>query len=235
MTPLVDAHAHFSSVEALNADEVVTLLCATDPAEAPRILSFASDHVIPCCALHPWKVDNYSVDQMLPFMGNCGIVGEIGLDNVWTDSDMTKQIKALWAQLEYAQNHNKPVVLHTKGKEREIAAMLRPYSMPKLVHWYSCDTPPVDYIEQDCYFTVGPDHAINPAVSQVIRMVPLDRLLTETDGLEAVEWALDRKIRPEEIPSILRSELRSIAAIKGITEETARAAVYENLMRFLRR
>ena len=136
-------------------------------------------------------------------------------------------------QLELAQQLGMPVILHTKGMEREIARTLRRYTMPKLVHWYSCNEHLDQYLDQDCYFTIGPDHAANPAVQRVLRSAPLDRVLTETDGLDAVAWALGHPVTASEIESVLRGELRAIADVHGIAESEAEAQVEANLDRFL--
>jgi len=117
--------------------------------------------------------------------------------------------------------------------EKEIAETIAPYTVRKLVHWYSCVDYLDLYLEQDCYFTVGPDHGENAAVREVIRRVPLNRLLTETDGLSAVEWAIGRKAEPDEIELVLRREIEAIADAKGLSCSETEAAVYENLLRFI--
>ena len=126
-----------------------------------------------------------------------------------------------------------PVVLHTKGMESEIARTLRRYTLPKLVHWYSCEDYLFDYLDQDCYFTIGPDHETNPDVQAVLRHVPLNRILTETDGLDAVAWALNRPVEPTEINRLLRGELAAIASVHGIDPAVAEATVEANYERFL--
>lgn len=226
---IVDAHAHID----LDRPGILTVLCGTEPLSAERVLSMRAENVIASCALHPWYAARHSVEDMLPYIEKSPILGEIGLDSVWTDVPMVHQYKAFREQLEIAARLNKPIVLHTKGMEREIAREIRPYSVRKLVHWYSCEDFLDDYLEQDCWFTVGPDHENNPAVQQVIRRAPLNRLLTETDGLSAVEWALGRSVQPGEIESVLRGELNAIAQAKGITADEAEKAVYRNLMEFI--
>lgn len=234
MIPLVDAHAHGQSPREMRARQnILTMLCATDPREAPAILARRGANLVPCCALHPWKAGNFAAQEMLPFLEQCPVIGEIGLDNVWTDTDMAAQRRAFLWQMQTAQRLQKPIVLHTKGMEREIASLLRDYSIRKLVHWYSCPDFLDLYLAQDCYFTIGPDCDHNPAALSVIRHAPLNRLMTETDGIDAVSWAQNRKVAPEEIGAILIQELRLIAAVKNIPEETARRAVYENFLRFV--
>ena len=56
-----------------------------------------------------------------------------------------------------------------------------------MVHWYSADHDLDGYLDLDCYFSVGPDVIWNPAVQQVAKRVPENRILLETDGMEAVK------------------------------------------------
>lgn len=223
---LIDAHAHMD----VPRPGMLTLLCGTEPISAAKVVRLSDKDVLPCCALHPWHAEEHSVLEMLLYIEKCPVLGEIGLDSVWTDADMDAQRKIFHQQLDLAQRLSKPVVLHTKGMEKEIAETLRPYTMRKLVHWYSCEEFLDMYIEQDCWFTVGPDFAVNPAVQQVLRLVPLNRLLTETDGMDAVEWALGKRVSPEEI---IRAELRAIAEAKKISAEEAERIVYDNFMSFV--
>lgn len=214
---------------------IATLLCGTDPASAAEALEYAAGSAVytPCCALHPWKAADFPPEAMLPFLDQCPVVGETGLDSVWCDTPMTAQTEVFLWHLDYAQRTGKPVVLHTKGREREAAQILRRYSMPKVVHWYSCEEAPGDYLEQDCYFTIGPDVETSLAVRRVAALAPLNRLLTETDGLSAVAWALGRDAGPEEIPVVLHGELCAIAREKGLPVETVTRAVERNYHRLL--
>lgn len=231
---LTDAHAHFRGGGELAARrDIRTLYCGTDPETAARALALAGENAPVSCGLHPWQADRWTVSDMLPFIRRSAVLGEIGLDSVWTDVDMSIQRRAFAEQLDLAETLGLPVLLHTKGMEGEIARSLRPYGMRKLVHWYACDAYLDDYIEQGCWFTVGPDHAANPAVQQVLRRAPIDRILTETDGLDAVEWALGRPVRPAGIGDVLRGELRAIARAHGVTEAEAEAIVSGNFDAFV--
>ena len=214
---------------------VRTVFCGTDPTSAAVALSLRSENRLVACGLHPWHADRFTVAELLPFIRESAALGEIGLDCVWTDVDMAIQRRAFVEQLDLAQGLGLPVVLHTKGMEGEIARTIRGCDVPKLVHWYSCGEYLSDYLDQDCYFTVGPDYESNSAVQTLIRRVPLDRLLTETDGLEAVAWALNRPATPDMIEEILRGELEAIARAHGVSPEEAERRVEANLDQFLSR
>ncbi len=237
---MIDAHAHPGTKAELRVrmeQGIRTLLCGVDPASAAEVLRIAADSFLfaPCCALHPWKAAAHRAEDMLPFLEACPVVGETGLDSVWCDVPVNAQMDAFLWNLDYAERTQKPVVLHTKGKEREIARILKSHSMRKVVHWYSCEEPPDDYLDQDCYFTIGPDAEKNAAVKRVIALAPLERLLTETDGLEAVHWALGKAVRAGELPMVLRAGMRVIAEEKRLAIEEVEAALERNYDALLKR
>ena len=231
---LIDAHAHYHRPDELPARRGVrTLFCGTTPETAAQALALRGKNRLACCGLHPWQADRFTVADMLPYINESAALGEIGLDSVWCDADPDSQLNALRQQLDLAMVLNLPIILHTKGMEREIADRIAAFPLRKLIHWYSCEQYLDAYIEQGCWFTVGPDHAMNPAVQQVLRCVPPDRLLTETDGLEAVAWALGRPVAPDELPQVLLGELRSIADAHGLTVAEAERRVERNFDAFL--
>lgn len=231
---LIDAHAHFNRPGELAARaNVRTLFCGTNPDTAAEALALRGENRLASCGLHPWHSDRFTVADMLPYIKESAALGEIGLDSVWCNVDMATQRRVFAEQLDIARQLGLPIVLHTKGMEGEIAKAIRPCPVPKLVHWYSCTEYLDDYLAQDCYFTVGPDFQANPAVQAVLKRVPLERIMTETDGLDAVAWALGRPVKDREIESVLRGELRAIAAIHDIEDSEAEKRVEENLTRFL--
>ena len=231
---LVDAHAHFCRPEALETRrKILTVFCGTDPETAAQALKLRGGNVRVSCGLHPWYADRWKVSDILTYIRQGDALGEIGLDSVWCDVDMDIQREVLIEQLDLAARLDLPVILHTKGMEGEIARIVAGYPVRKLVHWYSCMEHLERYLEQGCWFTVGPDFATNPAVQNVLRQVSLDRILTETDGLDAVAWALGRDVSPADIETTLRGELEAIAKVHGIGVAEAETQVETNLMRFL--
>jgi len=138
------------------------------------------------------------------------------MDSVWCNIDLACQRKAFIAQLEIAEERGCPVILHTKGQEREIAKIISEYTMPVIVHWYSSENDPDPYLNRDCYFTVGPDVHINPAVQRIVREASLNRLFIESDGISAVEWATGMAITPDDLPQLLRNSMTYIAETKKI-------------------
>ncbi len=240
---LVDAHTHIDPAQHAAAATLAgrglwQLVAATRPDQCQLVADLArcSERIIPTFGLHPWYAADFPEDVMDAWLHQAQIIGEIGLDTVWATTPLDRQRAVFLHQLELAVQLRKPVMLHTKGAEAEILQLLQQHTPPQtIVHWYS--GPPEHlpgYIDLGCYFTLGPDIQQNPAVREVCRQVPLNRLLTETDGTGAVTWALDQPCTLNDVPDVLRATLAEAAAIKGVSVELMQEQVYENLIRFLR-
>lgn len=189
--------------------------------------------LIPSVGVHPWKAQEVSVESLLPYMATFEVIGEIGMDSVWCQVPIEVQEKVFLYQLEIAKEKNKPVILHTKGQEARILELIKPYTMPILVHWYSDEKYIEKFKAKGCYFTVGPDFRTNQAVSNLVKEVDMDHLLIETDGLKAVEWAIGKEISPEYLPMHLEATLNYIAKIKKITPQEVSNHLEKNLLKFL--
>jgi TatD DNase family protein len=171
---------------------------------------------------------------MEPYLNKCSVIGEIGMDSCWAKVPLDIQARAFVAQLDIAQKRNVPVILHTKGQEREIASVISNYSIPFLVHWYSSDQHLDLFLKKDCYFTVGPAIDVESAVREVARRVPLDRLLIETDGIAGIEWLRRKSLPLDEIPKSLRSTLATVAKIRNLDPDYLQHHVNSNFIRFSR-
>ena len=256
---LTDAHAHVDTLEEARErirERIPTLLCAANPEDVRRIQPFlslpgAENFLIPTYGLHPWHSAAWTVPEMADYLKKGEIIGEIGMDRVWCTVPLPIQRRVFEEQLRLACELKKPVILHTKGQEAEIAELLRGYPNQYLVHWYSCDQFLERYLEQDCYVSIGPDVFWNPAVQEAARRVPMDRILMETDGLSAVHWAISEA--PEEAQGewerwkkdggtdraplsareSLEYTLKTVSRLRGVPEGELLARTEKNFRSFL--
>lgn len=211
--------------------------------------------------IHPWHCSGYAdlcsdvlVEKTGPLWEaytKCDAVGEIGMDSVWCDILLELQKEVFCVQLQIAEVLGKPVILHTKGQEREIAGLIRDFKGKICVHWYSGDVETLQqYQQKDCHFTLGPDlarvlrgqaaGAADQASAELYRYmldhIPAERLFLETDGVSAVAWARGAEELPlDEIPAVLKDNLRCLAERKGMTEAEMNRKMWENLGEFLRK
>ena len=224
---MIDAHVHVTG-ELLPYLQNVQCIANADSPEEYRFLKSSGLPVI-SAGIHPWKADVTDWSAMEPILRTVPVIGEIGLDCVWCDVDMDVQRKVFCRQLKLASELGKPVILHTKGMEREILDTIRQYPNRYLVHWYSCEEYLQEYIELGCRFTVGPDVRADVAMA-----VPLDRLLIESDGLEAIAWAKERDVSAQEYPRIMSGILHETAALRRMNAEALLGQMEENLKSFLK-
>ncbi len=208
---LIDMHTHLydiqsegvalSEIEYRNRSGIFSVYCAKNPVEWDFLKKLGCQSVSEMAMLsfgiHPWESAKYDPDEYEDIYKSVSIIGEIGLDSVWTDIPLDIQRRVFREQLEIASSLKKPVILHTKGCESEIAEMLRGFDQPVLIHWYSGSIDVLrSFIERGCYFTLGPDayfqETDNGLINAMLSLVPRERLLTETDGLESIFWTQER-------------------------------------------
>lgn len=237
--PIVyDAHAHAGDEAELALRRqlrIRTMLSCGNPEQAVCVqaLCAASPVFSMTAGIHPWYAEETHLADMLPFMEHAALVGEIGLDSVWCTTPMGAQRRAFAAQLEWAAANGKGIVLHTKGMEREIARMTEGFPHPVVVHWYSGNRDALEaFLSQGCYFTIGPDVAVNPSVQDVARLAPDDRILFETDGMDAVRWALG-DMPAEALPRALYSSVCAAARLRGQSPQTLLEYANGNFQRLL--
>ena len=238
-SPVVyDAHAHAADADELALRQQLglrTMLSCGNPEQASAVqaLCAASPAFSMTAGIHPWYAENTRLADMLPYMEQACLVGEIGLDSVWCTTPITAQRRAFASQLDWAAAHGKGIVLHTKGMEEEIARMVRGFPHPVVVHWYSGGMDALNaFLTQGCYFTIGPDIAVNPSVQAVAKLAPDDRILFETDGMDAVRWALG-DIPSVDLPRVLYSSVCAAAKLRNQDPQTLLEYANGNFLRLL--
>jgi TatD DNase family protein len=203
---LIDAHIHLSddeysgcideilqeakalSVVALvsNSMDLRTSIGSLELAERFPSMVFAA------VGIHPWTVNDLTNDQFqetVDFISrkakSKGLVaiGEIGLDfkymNIW---DM--QLKVFDSMLHLAEKLELPVIIHSRGTTAQIVDMLPSYSVKKvLLHWFSSPISALTKaVDHGFYVSEGAPVVFSKGIRDVVKRVPMENLLTETDG-----------------------------------------------------
>lgn len=242
----IDGHTHLDHydegklAEVLGEIErlgVLTLAVGMDGGsfERQRKIAAGSEWIVPCFGVHPWRAAEYvdKLEEMRPLIDMSPMIGEIGLDFHWVEDKSTypKQRRVFEFFLGEAAAQKKLVNLHTKGAEEEVADLLEKYGVERsLIHWYSG---PLDLVARllklGCYFTIGVEVAHSPLIQELAKMLPLERVLTETDGPGGLEWLTGEIGMPRHIPEVVAE----IARLRGMEVEAVREAVWENGRRVL--
>jgi len=233
-----DAHAHLHSREETELRQLLgirTMISAGTPEQAQEAFEVAAHfpvHTV-TAGLHPWYTAQFSPEDMRIYMEKTPLIGEIGMDCVWCDVPLSVQESAFIRQLDMAREMKKPVVLHTKGCEAQIARIISGYDMQFVVHWFSGSGEDLQpYLDMNCMFTIGPGIANDSCVQLVAARVPDDRLLFETDGMEAVSWAIG-ETPVEKLTDVLENSVRIAAGLRNADAQMLAALSNDNYMRLL--
>lgn len=237
---LVNFHDHFefykdleSGIDTIRKNNIITLVNSMTYDEYKKLKKdFNDDHLIKIgLGIHPWKVEKDSeIDSFRKDFKDCDFIGEIGLDFYWDKREnlYDKQRGIFEKFLYYAKEYNKVTNIHTKGAEKEIYNLLKKYELRSpIIHWYSGDISLIKkFLDLEAFFTIGPDFQISKLTDEIIKYLPLDRILTETDGPTSIEWARGFYKESDYIKEILKY----ISQIKKIDPTKLEDIVYNNYL-----
>ncbi len=185
--------------------------------------------------VHPHDAKGWSpeaADWLARTLADARVVaaGEMGLDYHYDHSPRELQHAAFRAQLALAADTARPVIIHAREADDDVAAILRREARtPVVLHSFSSG--PVLLragLDLGHYLSFsGMVTFRNWALDDAIRAVPLDRLLIETDGpyLAPVPY---RGKRNE--PGMIRHTAERIAVVRGIDAAELIAATSKNAM-----
>ena len=228
---MIDGHTHITK-ELLPYLRNVRCIANADCAAEYAFLKESGLPLI-SAGVHPWKADVTPWEEMEPLLREVPVIGEIGLDSAWCSVDMDVQRAVFRRQLALAMELGKPVILHTKGMEREIAETIKDYPNRYLVHWYACGEYLQEYIDLGCWFTVGPDVLIDKDVEHLAKTVPTEKLLIESDGIEGIAWGQGCELTTAEYPEAMGQHLESVAQLRNMDAEALLQQMERNLDAFL--
>ena len=211
------------------AGVVQMIVTGSSAASSHTALTLARQHagmLFATAGVHPHHATELT-DSVLGELGGLVLepqvvaVGECGLDYYRNYSPHAAQRQAFHRQLELAARSGKPVFLHQRDAHEDFVAVLRehwPTLTGGVAHCFTGDA-----AQLECYLELGLaigitgwicDERRGRHLLQLVRRIPADRLLLETDG----PYLLPRDLRPK--PPSRRNEPVYLA---HIAEVVARA------------
>ena len=161
------------------------------------------------------------------------MIGEIGLDfyYVGDESEYPNQRKVLEYFFAASKSQNKIVNLHTKGAEESILDLLKEYDHPRvIIHWYSG---PFDIFnkmaDMGFYFTIGIEALYSEHIQAIVRTLPSDQLLTETDNPGGPR----NFIGAPGTPRLIEDVVDKVAELRNAKREEIISLVQTNLLRLI--
>lgn len=237
----VDSHCHLAD-PAFDADRddvvararaagATALVCvgeSLERAQTARAIAGALPGVIAWTAgIHPHDAAGFDpardVDALRELLaaGACA-VGECGLDGHYDHAPRHLQRRAFAAQLELARATGRPVVVHTRDAVDDTAAMVREAGSAGVRGVLHCFTGPTVLLETalDAGWYISISGIVtfrNWAEDDLLRLIPDDRLLVESDA-PYLAPVPNRGKRNE--PAWVAHTVARVAAVRGAAAET---------------
>ena len=198
----LDSHCHINDEAFRNdLDAVLDNMVNNDVTKAMIISSYIKDYeyglgihkdgidFLHALGVYPGDVndvDEKKLEEYFAYMRNddCVAIGEIGLDYHWNKDNKERQKAVFVRQLKLAQDLDKPVIVHTRDAIQDTYDIMEKMKTRGVLHCYSDSAEMASRFVKLGYYisisgTVTWKNAKEPL--EVIRVVPLDRLLIETD------------------------------------------------------
>ena len=190
------------------------------------------DRLVSTCGVHPhhasdWEENSSNLLQSMAQQDCVRAIGETGLDFNRNYSPRPAQETAFQRQMELAVTLQMPLFCHQRDAHQRFVEMLREFreGLSRIVVHCFTDTHEalLDYLDLDCYIGITGwicDERRGLELQKLVRMIPDDRLLLETDAPYLLPRNLDPKpsSRTNE-PAYLPHILRDVALHQGKNPE----------------
>jgi TatD DNase family protein len=193
-------------------------------------------------AAHPHQADQYTPateKNILSFIETNNAVGfgEAGLDFHYNLSTPDNQRKVFQRQIALAAELELPLIIHSRKAEAEVMSMLETarFHRPAVFHCYTGSLEDAEeIIKRGYYISISGIVTFKKAefLRQIAKMVPLDRLFTETDSPYLAPVPHRGKTNT---PLWVMLVAEKVAELKGIPVPELNRRVNENYLRVINR
>lgn len=247
-----DTHAHYDDIQFnLDREEVLDKIYKSGVTKCINVgcnietsmqaIEIAKKHhfIYAMCGIHPsdvpqteeqlWK-DIEKIKDLATKENKVVAIGEIGLDYHYDGFDKSMQQKAFIKQIELANELNLPICIHTRDSIDDTIAILRNVEIVNggILHCCPFNRELVKHgLEQGLHIAFGGTCTFKNAknAEEIVNMVPLDKLLIETDSPYLAPDPL-RGTRNDS--SNLKYVVEKIAKFKNMSAEEIATTTYEN-------
>jgi len=209
----IDIHTHQITKE----DSIQ--LCNLSGEEMPK----KQENIYYSYGIHPWDTESSNVENALSKLKSlCEnqriiAIGECGLDK-GKGAELAKQQEIFAKQLQIAEKHDLPLIIHTVKTQSEILALRKKYpKTPWIIHaFHGSQEMAAQLLQHDIRLSFGAA-LLNPSEKWKAAFIqtPLSSLYLETDYREIS----------------IREIYMAATKIKELSEEELKKAIYSNFVR----
>lgn len=195
MNKLFDTHLHLDLFEdrdrlikEIEDNKIYTIAVTNLPVLFTKLNNeLASKYIRPALGLHPELLFEYQhhIPQMWENLDKTRYIGEVGLDfkrgGHYKDLQVTFFTELIKRCNEYK---NKILTVHSRGSADEVVSIIgKDFKGKVILHWYSGSKKTLKKaIENGLFFSVNYSMVKSKSGKELIKMIPLERLLLETDA-----------------------------------------------------
>lgn len=238
-----DSHAHYNDekfdldrkelIEYIYNDGITKIICAGyNVKESEFAINLAQEihFMYATCGISPNDIEDF-VDNNLEKIEKLAekekvvAIGEIGLDYYWNKENKEKQKELFIRQIEIANRLDKPIVIHTRDAWIDTIDILKNHPVNKKGVFHCCPLNQElikEALKLGFYISFSGNVTFKNAKSEeCIKLVPLEKLLIETDSPYLSPEPFrgirndSRKVKlvAEKIANTLNIDIRKIAQI----------------------
>lgn len=245
---IFDSHAHYNSeqykedldkvIEEMQENRVIGVMnCGTDVASSKKVIELAEKNDIFYAAVGVHPSDAFGVDdammseiEELAKHDKVKAIGEIGLDYYWEENPSREEQKdAFRRHLELAKKLNMPVIIHDRDAHQDTLEIMKEYpEVTGVVHCFSGSVEmALECLKLGYYIGITGVVTFKNAkkIIDVVKEVPLDKLLVETDA-PFMAPVPNRGKRNQS--NYIEYVIEKIAEIKGISSVEVSEKTIEN-------
>jgi TatD DNase family protein len=236
---VIDTHAHLHAcaddpdelverARSAGVDRILEVGAWPDSWRAVAAFCDRTDGVFPILGIHPHDAAKHQAEALGELRTLRPVaVGETGLDYYrdYAPHDLQRQL--FQAHLAVAEELEKPVVIHCRSAERDVAAALAQFEGRVILHCFSSPSLLETALDRGYYVSFAGNVTYPNAkdLRAAARAVPADRLLAETDAPYLSPQP--RRGRPNE-PAHLVHTIAALAEARGVEVEELAAQLDEN-------
>lgn len=245
---LIDSHCHLPHGMYKNSiDEIIKnakaegiekmLNIGTDLKSSKTVLEICKkyEELFPVIGIYPNSERNRGVAEIVGELEELitpevRAIGEIGYDiTEWKNQRPVEKQKELFeSQVELAQKHNLPIVIHNRNGDEETLASIKKYDITGVMHCFVSDLSfAKQMLDQGFYisFTAIVTYPSGKKLEEVVRYVPMEKILVETDAPYLAPQGFRKEVNE---PKYVKITAQRIADIKGISLDEVAEATYKN-------
>ena len=246
---LIDTHTHIDldnfkdhfdevlkTAQEYNVGKMI--IPGVEPKGFERIVELCEQHenLYGAIGIHPEEINSYnqnSVELIKKYLKHPKVVavGEIGLDYYWDKSQIERQKEIFEEQIYIAKEVKKPIIVHDREAHLDSFEILKKTNANEVgvvMHCFSGSPEfAMECVKEGFYIALGGVTTFKNAkkAKEVAKVVPLDRLLLETDAPYMTPVPYRGK---ENQPAYVKFVAEEIAKLRNISFEEVENATTNN-------